>query len=312
MRRALFLWLLIVLISGGMFSIHYSQTVALQAGSCIDIPANPDYLVTENEQDAIAAINYAHALEHLPSLRLPANYYQLDPAHRQFVLLNLERTDRGLKPLQWDANLAQMATGYSRQLRDLQFFSHTSPISGTFSQRIDGNPVLANHYRLAAENLAGNPVPGAGAIYEYMYDDSVENCGHRDNILDPQLTLVGIGWVPGSPYGTISAQEFISSAPWNPYTGMEPVSAAPQAKIVPVSLSSITGKASAAQAFEVQVKDVLSIERITWFLDSIAHPVFTGETLILKLSQVSKGKHTLITYVVDAEQNYGVARFAIT
>src|SRR5579884_2276120 len=202
MRRALFLWLLIVLISGGVFFIHSQQTAALQAGSCIDIPANPDYLVTENEQDAIAAINYAHALEHLPPLRLPANYYQLDPAHKQFVLLNLERTARGLKPLQWDANLAQMAAGYSRQLRDLEFFSHTSLISGTFSQRIDGNPVLANHYRLAAENLAGNPVPGAGAIYEYMYDDSIENwaTATTSSIRSlPLSALAGCREVPTAP-----------------------------------------------------------------------------------------------------------------
>src|SRR5579884_3223524 len=308
MRRALFLWLLIVLISGGVFFIHSQQTAALQAGSCIDIPANPDYLVTENEQDAIAAINYAHALEHLPPLRLPANYYQLDPAHKQFVLLNLERTARGLKPLQWDANLAQMAAGYSRQLRDLEFFSHTR----TLSQCIARNPVLVNHYTLAGETLAGNPVPGAGAIYEYMYDDSIENCGHRDNILDPQLTLVGIGWVPGSSYGTISAQEFIASAPWNPYTGMQPVSASPQVKIVPANLSSTTRKASATQVqFEVRVKDVLSIERVTWFLDSTAHLLSTGQVVMLNVRAVSKGRHTLIAYVVDAEQNYGVARFSI-
>ncbi|MFL5656982.1 MAG: hypothetical protein ACJ8CB_22710, partial [Ktedonobacteraceae bacterium] len=100
---------------------HYNSSAAVSSKSmgCVDIAASPDYLSSGNAHDAIAAINNAHRVEHLPPLRLPANFYQLDPAQQQFLLVNLERTDRGLYPLRMDANLTQMAHGYSKQLLNL-------------------------------------------------------------------------------------------------------------------------------------------------------------------------------------------------
>ena len=43
-------------------------------------------------------------------------------------------------------HLSQVALAYSRQLLDLHFFSHTSPISGSFSERVGANLSIANHY----------------------------------------------------------------------------------------------------------------------------------------------------------------------
>jgi len=193
----------------------YQRTIAqmIQYGSCVNIPATPDYLSSHSSEDAIAAINHARQFEHLLPLRLPSNFYSLDAAQEQFVLVNLERTGRGLRPLQMNAVLSTMAQNYSEQLSQFHFFSHTSPISGTFTQRLNSNPAIAHKYSLAAENLAGNPVAGIGPIYEYMYNDAQEHCGHRQNILTPSLTLVGIGVVPDSTYGSISAQEFLALLP---------------------------------------------------------------------------------------------------
>ena len=194
MKYLLLLLVIILAIAIGVLLFrHYnsSATVSSKSGGCVDIAASPDYLSSGNPQDAIAAINNARQIEHLPPLRLPANFYQFNPAQQQFLLVNLERTARGLRPLNMDPNLAQMARGYSKQILNLHFFAHTSPISGTFSDRMNGNLAIANHYSQAAENLAGNPVPGIGSMYEYMYDDSAEACGHRLNILDPALTP---GW----------------------------------------------------------------------------------------------------------------------
>jgi hypothetical protein len=188
-------------------------------GGCVNIAATPDYLTSGLLSDALVAINHARLLEHLRALHLPTNFASLDAAHQQFVLINLERTDRGLKALNWDNNLATMAVNYSKQMRDFKFFSHISPISGSFEKRIGSNAAIAGHFSDAAENLAGNPVASAGAIYEYMYDDVAESCGHRDNILNKNLTMVGIGEVNGGTYGSMSAQEFLTSAPWNPYKG---------------------------------------------------------------------------------------------
>jgi len=289
--------------------IHHHQpltAIAFSATTCIDIPASPDYLSTGNAHDAIAAINHAHQLEHLRPLSLPSNFYTLDPASQQLLLLNQERVVRGFRPLRRDANLAQLAWAYSKQLIDLNFFSHTSPIAGTFSDRMNGNPAITDHYSMAAENLASNPVPGIGPIYEYMYDDTSEQCGHLHNILNPSLTLVGINWVRGGSYGSISAQEFLTSAPWNPYQGAIPSTTPPYISIIATGISG-----NAMLKCEAFTRNNPSVTRITWFLDSMQKPLHIGTTWQINKRQLSPGIHILFAYAVDAEQNYSVARYTL-
>jgi hypothetical protein len=208
-----FVCAVVLSITSLIMSYQQHTARAFVHGGCFNIPATPNYLDTDRADDAIAAINHARFFERLPPLRLPNNFYQLDAARQQFVLVNLERTDRGLRPLMMNSVLATMARGYSAQLSRLHFFSHTSPISGTFGQRINSNPAIARRYALAEENLAGNPVAGIGPIYEYMYNDVDEGCGHRLNILEPSVTLIGIGVVEDSTYGSISAQEMLALLP---------------------------------------------------------------------------------------------------
>ncbi len=310
-RLLLIVFALSTLLTGGLY-LHHRIATSFAHGGCVDIPATPDYLSSGSATDAIAALNNAHSLEHLPPLSLPGNFYRLDPARQQFILLNIERTDRHLHPLTLDANLSQMALGYSEQLRDLHIFSHTSPISGSFGDRINGNPAITDHYSIAAENLAGNPVAGIGPIYEYMYDDSVEDCGHRHNILNPALTTVGINWVRGGLYGSISAQEFIASASWSPYVATAPVTTPPVVSISVNRTTSSTG--STLLRFQTQISNTTraGIERITWFLDHItATPGQVGSAWTIDSSKLARGKHTIIVYVVDGEENYGVAEETI-
>jgi len=283
----------------------YSHTTA--TAGCRDIPASPNYLATEHPADAIAAINNAHRIEHLSPLHLLANFYQLDPVQQQFLLLNQERTIRGLTPLTLDANLSQMAQGYSQQLRDLHFFSHSSPIAGTFNTRINSNPLVSRHYSLAAENIAGNPVAGIGPIYEYMYNDVAEACGHRQNILDPQLQLVGIGLVYGSEYGSISAQEFLASAPWNPYPSTHLKNTTPHIAIIATQQKNRSGR-----SYLTQITGTIGTTRISWFLDNDTTPQHIGPTWSLDLRHLSSGEHTIRAYVVDGEQHYGTGEDVIT
>jgi uncharacterized protein YkwD len=194
-------------------SAHTQQT------ACTNIPATPDYLNSGNPRDAIGAINYARQRERIHPLQLPNNFYQLSPVQQQFKLVNAERVDRGLRPLILGTTLSQMAQSYSQQMETQHFIGHTSPDGTTFVQRINKNASVRNHYSAAAENIAANPIAGAGSIYEYMYDDAGSGCGHRATILTPQLTHIGIGVVNDMIYGTLSVQDFIASACWNPYKG---------------------------------------------------------------------------------------------
>lgn len=294
------LLLLMALAAIGVLAAHRQPSAAVGAG-CVDIPASPDYLSTKSEADAIAAIDNAHAQENLPALRLPANYYRLGPAQQQLTLINLERTDRRLSPLQMDASLSQMALGYSRQLSSLNFFSHTSPISGTFTDRMESNPATANHYSLAGENLAGNPVMGAGPIYEYMYDDAAEGCGHRSNILNPNFTLVGIDWVRDGQYGSISAQEFLAPSAGNLYARPSPDTISPHVVMEPPLLE---GSILTCRAL---TGDNVGVVRITWFLDRTGNQPYLGPTLVLDVSHLPPGRHTLLVYAVDGALNYSTA-----
>lgn len=47
----------------------------------------------------LAAINHQHALEHVPAITLPRNFWSLSGARQIFVITNLERVSRGLKPI---------------------------------------------------------------------------------------------------------------------------------------------------------------------------------------------------------------------
>jgi uncharacterized protein YkwD len=315
-----FITILILLGGGGLLGyawLHQYSPVAVSTGGCIDIPASPDYLATGNAPDAITAINNARAVEHVRPLRLNADFYRQDPAMQQFILLNLERTDRGLLPLHLDVSLSIVATAYSRQMRNLGFFSHTSPIAGTFQVRVDSNPAVINHYALVAENLSGNPAPGAGSIYEYMYDDASEACGHRYNILDPQLRMVGIGWVVGSQYGSISAQEFLTSSIWSPYEESKvdqrppAVSIVDAQTVVPTRQSgpSLTNPFYAHLYARALVEDHVGGIHITWFIDRFGNQPHTGPLTDIDREHLSPGVHTLYVYAVNGVQMYNVARY---
>src|SRR5207248_11401692 len=99
MKYILLLLVIILAIAIGVLLFrHYnsSATVASKSGGCVDIAASPDYLSSGNAQDAIAAINNARQIEHLPQMRLQDNLYQLNPSHQQILLVNFERPARGL------------------------------------------------------------------------------------------------------------------------------------------------------------------------------------------------------------------------
>lgn len=276
-------------------------------GPCPALPPSPNYYNGGGETAAIQAINHARAREGLPPLALPDNYWQLAPPEQQFVLVNLERASRGLAPLRWDAALAQIATAYSRQMAQLHFFGHTSPISGNFQDRLNANPQIANHYRSIAENLAGNWAPAAGALYEYLYNDDAEGCAHRHNILNPQFTLIGIGAAPGGPWRVMSAQELLASNPANPY-----ISAAPDRTPPIISIRSTLSASAARLTVSATARDNEGIARVIWYLDGLNQRHQPGTRWTLDAGALAPGRHQLIAYAVDTSQNYAAALLSFT
>ncbi len=68
----------------------------------------------------LAAINHQHALEHVKAITLPRNFWSLTPALQIFVIINLERVSRGLKPvLGVNAQMSGWATTATKRSSDV-------------------------------------------------------------------------------------------------------------------------------------------------------------------------------------------------
>lgn len=109
-------------------------------------------------------------------------------------LVNVERAANGLKPLTQDWELSRVARYKSRDMKDNQYFSHTSPVYGSPFQMMKSFGI---NYRTAGENIArGQATPGA-VVKAWM-----NSSGHRANILNVSFTHIGVGYVADGKYWT--------------------------------------------------------------------------------------------------------------
>jgi uncharacterized protein YkwD len=112
-------------------------------------------------------------------------------------LLNEERARHGLQPLERDAILEAASQRHSEDMARRHFFAHRTPDGMTPSERISaaGYPVCDCY---VGENLywgAGRNAPPARAMEGWM-----RSPGHRENVLSPEFTEVGVGVVYDAPY----------------------------------------------------------------------------------------------------------------
>jgi uncharacterized protein YkwD len=99
-------------------------------------------------------------------------------------LINRTRSEFGLPALEFDAKVAAVARKHSQDMQKGRFFAHNSPTNGSLQDRLERGGIRARRY---AENLASNR--GLGDAHQGLMDSP----GHRKNILDPEVTRVGIG-----------------------------------------------------------------------------------------------------------------------
>lgn len=105
------------------------------------------------------------------------------------VRLNSDRKRQGLHALKWDPDLASIARYHSRDMKQNDFFGHTSPTTGNLDNRLVRAAYLAE---VARENVAIAPNVQIGQ------DSLLQSPGHRANIYSQDVTHVGIGIVVGS------------------------------------------------------------------------------------------------------------------
>lgn len=136
--------------------------------------------------------------------QVPPNH-QLNNFEKEVIrLVNQERAKRNLKPLQTDTDLSYTARVKSADMRDNDYFSHDSPQYGSPTQMVDDFGIQYNYG--VGENIAAGQKTPAQVMIEWMNSD-----GHRRNILDPEYTHIGVGYVDGGEgqYDTYWTQQFV-------------------------------------------------------------------------------------------------------
>ncbi|MCD7035441.1 CAP domain-containing protein [Metabacillus sp. GX 13764] len=113
-------------------------------------------------------------------------------------LTNAEREKQGLKPLQADEKLSQVARAKSEDMQKNNYFDHQSP---TYGSPFDMMKKFGVTYQSAGENIAMGQQTPEEVVQAWMNSE-----GHRKNILNPDFTHIGVGYVKDGNYWT---QEFI-------------------------------------------------------------------------------------------------------
>jgi len=126
---------------------------------------------------------------------------RLSSQEQQMVeLVNRERAKNNLPALQVDFEVVKVARIKSQDMVDNNYFSHNSV---TYGSPFDMLKQFGVEFLYAGENLAGNST--VSKAHEALMNSS----GHRQNILGPNFTHIGIGIRPSDKYGYIFTQMFI-------------------------------------------------------------------------------------------------------
>jgi uncharacterized protein YkwD len=124
------------------------------------------------------------------TVRVAAAAKNVDSDEREiFDLINEERRKKGLGELTWDASLSRLARDYSQKMARENFFSHYDGNGEAVDDR--AKAMRIKNWSKIGENLffcEGYDNPNATAVRGWMKSPT-----HRDNILDPDYNVSGIG-----------------------------------------------------------------------------------------------------------------------
>ncbi len=192
------------------------------SGGCCLVTAPSSGTQQERSQPEIAAESLA---QHLDEANSNVRYLE----QKVHELVNARRAERGLRPLEWDERLAEIARYHSRDMAERGYFEHHSPEGEDFSDRYakfgyDASNRVGDVVYKGGENLFLNNLyesytydKETGEVYEYQFntlDEIAESTvegwmlseGHRENMLMPHFRRQGIGVVI-TPEGKIYITE---------------------------------------------------------------------------------------------------------
>lgn len=115
-------------------------------------------------------------------------------------LTNEIRVQNGLNELVWDDELARVGREHCIDMAAREYFDHNTPEGLSPLDRMQNAGIWRNY---AGENIAAGQIDPQAVVDAWM-----ESPGHRDNILFPNYTRMGVSFYRGGNYGVYWAQEF--------------------------------------------------------------------------------------------------------
>lgn len=108
-------------------------------------------------------------------------------ANQVLSLVNAERSKENLPALSLDLNLSNVAQLKSEDMKNNNYFDHTSP---TYGSPFDMMKQFGISYKYAGENIAKGQKTAEAVVNAWINSE-----GHRKNILNEKFTHMGLGYV---------------------------------------------------------------------------------------------------------------------
>jgi Ca2+-binding RTX toxin-like protein len=155
---------------------------------------------------------------------------QASALERQMLdLINAERSARGLDPVQLELRLNDSAEDHSEWMLQQNIFSHTGAGGSSAGDRMEDAGFQFSGSWTWAENIAWQSERGAPGLADdviNLHNSLMNSPGHRANILNPNVEVIGIGIEQGNFNGwdaVMVTQNFArTSAPVQLDTGSGP------------------------------------------------------------------------------------------
>ncbi len=153
----------------------------------------------------------------LPPTRTPTPKPDLSAAARYMLeLINRDRRAAGLSPVQWDETAAQAAQSHAEEMATYVYLSHWN-LAGYgpehryyFAGGRDAVRENVYSYYQRYSTGGGMPIEDWNGIIEQAEQALMQSPSHRDNILQPSHTHVGVGIGYNAAKGEVRiVQEFV-------------------------------------------------------------------------------------------------------
>lgn len=154
------------------------------------VSENPNLIppVTVSRADTSSLVGAANSATVPPLCSGAQNTNTASFAAEVVRLVNAQRTNYNLSSLTAQANIRDAAQKHTIDMACHFFVSHTGSDGSLLEDRLDA---FGYFWLVAGENVAAGYSTPAAVVSAWMNSTS----GHRENILDPEYTELGVGYV---------------------------------------------------------------------------------------------------------------------